>query len=386
MSTQNQNTNNGGNPNLAGKVAVVTGASKGIGAATAKRLAAAGAAVVVNYATSKADADKVVAEIVAQGGRAVAVQGDVSKRADATSIIEAAVEKFGRLDILVNNSGIYKLLPLADLKEEDFHRHFNVNVLGVLLTTQAALKHLPEGGSIVNISSGVTTIVPANSAVYTGTKGALDAITGVLSRELGPKKIRVNSVNPGVIQTEGTVTAGVIGSEFETWAVNNTPLGRIGQPDDIADIVVFLASDASPLAHTGEQLLATGGHALIHVPTRGTWTFFQRPGFRFPGAPVSDPAAKREKPAAQFRQVLECASPLALLRCASIFRQSGGGPPQSKSWRIFPCVSRLRSVLEHLSGALVLVYSELRVRLRSVEVIMNNLDAMDGCNSSALCV
>jgi 3-oxoacyl-[acyl-carrier protein] reductase len=258
MSTQNQNTNNGGNPNLAGKVAVVTGASKGIGAATAKRLAAAGAAVVVNYATSKADADKVVAEIVAQGGRAVAVQGDVSKRADATSIIEAAVEKFGRLDILVNNSGIYKLLPLADLKEEDFHRHFNVNVLGVLLTTQAALKHLPEGGSIVNISSGVTTIVPANSAIYTGTKGALDAITGVLSRELGPKKIRVNSVNPGVIQTEGTVTAGVIGSEFETWAVNNTPLGRIGQPDDIADIVVFLASDASRWL-TGEQLLATGG-------------------------------------------------------------------------------------------------------------------------------
>lgn len=258
MSTQNQSTNNGGNPNLAGKVAVVTGASKGIGAATAKRLAAAGAAVVVNYATSKADADKVVAEIVAQGGRAVAVQGDVSKRADATSIIEAAVEKFGRLDILVNNSGIYKLLPLADLKEEDFHRHFNVNVLGVLLTTQAALKHLPEGGSIVNISSGVTTIVPANSAIYTGTKGALDAITGVLSRELGPKKIRVNSVNPGVIQTEGTVTAGVIGSEFETWAVNNTPLGRIGQPDDIADIVVFLASDASRWL-TGEQLLATGG-------------------------------------------------------------------------------------------------------------------------------
>jgi 3-oxoacyl-[acyl-carrier protein] reductase len=258
MSTQNQSTNNGGNPNLAGKVAVVTGASKGIGAATAKRLAAAGAAVVVNYATSKADADKVVAEITAQGGRAVAVQGDVSKRADATSIIEAAVEKFGRLDILVNNSGIYKLLPLADLKEEDFHRHFNVNVLGVLLTTQAALKHLPEGGSIVNISSGVTTIVPANSAIYTGTKGALDAITGVLSRELGPKKIRVNSVNPGVIQTEGTVTAGVIGSEFETWAVNNTPLGRIGQPDDIADIVVFLASDASRWL-TGEQLLATGG-------------------------------------------------------------------------------------------------------------------------------
>jgi 3-oxoacyl-[acyl-carrier protein] reductase len=258
MSTQNQNTGSTSNPSLAGKVAVVTGASKGIGAATAKRLAAAGAAVVVNYATSKADADKVVAEIVAQGGRAVTVQGDVSKRADATAIIEAAVEKFGRLDILVNNSGVYKLLPLADLKEEDFHRHFNVNVLGVLLTTQAALKYLPEGGSIVNISSGVTTIVPANSAVYTGTKGALDAITGVLSRELGPKKIRVNSVNPGVIETEGTVTAGVIGSEFETWAVNNTPLGRIGQPNDIADVVVFLASDASRWL-TGEKLLATGG-------------------------------------------------------------------------------------------------------------------------------
>jgi 3-oxoacyl-[acyl-carrier protein] reductase len=258
MSTQNQNTSATTTNSLAGKVAVVTGASKGIGAATAKRLAAAGAAVVVNYATSKADADKVVAEIIAQGGRAVAVQGDVSKRADATAIIEAAVEKFGRLDILVNNSGVYKLLPLADLKEEDFHRHFNVNVLGVLLTTQAALKHLPEGGSIINISSGVTTIVPANSAVYTGTKGAVDAITGVLSRELGPRKIRVNSVNPGVIETEGTVSAGVIGSDFEKWAVNNTPLGRIGQPDDIADVVVFLASDASRWL-TGEKLLATGG-------------------------------------------------------------------------------------------------------------------------------
>jgi 3-oxoacyl-[acyl-carrier protein] reductase len=258
MSTQNQNTSATTTNSLAGKVAVVTGASKGIGAATARRLAAAGAAVVVNYATSKADADKVVSDIVAQGGRAVAVQGDVSKRADATAIIEAAVQNFGRLDIVVNNSGVYKLLPLADLKEEDFHRHFNVNVLGVLLTTQAALKYLQEGGSVINISSGVTTIVPANSAVYTGTKGAVDAITGVLSRELGPRKIRVNSVNPGYIQTEGTATAGFVGSDFEKWALSITPLGRIGQPDDIADVVVFLASDASRWL-TGEQLLATGG-------------------------------------------------------------------------------------------------------------------------------
>lgn len=246
------------NKNLTGKVAVVTGASKGIGAAIAKHLAAEGASVVVNYATSKTGADKVVTEITAQGGKAVAVQGDVSKATDAKGIIGAAIQSFGHLDILVNNSGIYNLGPIGEVTEEEFHRHFNTNVLGPILTIQAALNYLPEGGSIINIGSGVTRIVPANSVVYTGTKGALDAITGVLSRELGQRKIRVNSVNPGLVETEGTVSQGTIGTDFEDWFVGQTPLGRTGRPDDIADVVVFLASDASRWL-TGETLLASGG-------------------------------------------------------------------------------------------------------------------------------
>ena len=243
---------------LQSKVAVVTGASKGIGAAIAKALAANGAAVVVNYASSKEGADKVVAEITAAGGRAVAVGGDVSNSAQAAAIVDAAVAQYGRLDILVNNSGVYEMKPLEEISEEHFHKQFNVNVLGLLLVSQAAAKHMSEGASIINIGSVVSRITPPGSAVYTGTKGAVDAITGVLARELGPRKIRVNNVNPGMIETEGTHSAGFIGSDFEAWAVGQTPLGRIGQPDDIADVVAFLASDDARWL-TGEQLLAGGG-------------------------------------------------------------------------------------------------------------------------------
>jgi len=243
---------------LTGKVAVVTGASKGIGAAIAKSLAAEGAAVVVNYASSKAGADAVVAAITGAGGRAVAVGGDVSKKADAQGLIDAAVKRFGGLDILVNNSGVYEFVPLPEITEEHYHRLFNVNVLGLLLVTQAAAKHLREGGSIINIGSGVTRLTPATSAVYTGTKGAVDAITGVLARELGPRKIRVNSINPGIVETEGTVSGGFIGSDMEKAFVAQTPLGRSGQPRDIATIATFLASDDSAWL-TGELLLASGG-------------------------------------------------------------------------------------------------------------------------------
>ena len=243
---------------LTGKVAVVTGASKGIGAGIAKALAAEGAAVVVNYASSKAGADAVVDAIVSAGGKAVAVGGDVSKADDARGIIDAAIENFGRLDVLVNNSGVYQFAPIEEVTEELFHRTFNVNVLGLLLTTQAAVKHLGEGGSIINIGSVVSRITPPGSSIYTGTKGAVDAITGVLSRELGARKIRVNSINPGMVETEGSHSAGFIGSDFETGVVGQTPLGRVGQPSDIANVAVFLASDDSGWL-TGEQLLAGGG-------------------------------------------------------------------------------------------------------------------------------
>jgi 3-oxoacyl-[acyl-carrier protein] reductase len=243
---------------LAGKVAIVTGASKGIGAGIAKALATAGANVVVNYASSKDGADAVVAAISKAGGKAVAVAGDVSKAKDAQGIVDAAIKHFGRLDILVNNSGVYEFAPIEALTEEQFHRQFNINVLGLLLVTQAASKHLGEGGSIINIGSVVTRITPPGSAIYTGTKGAVDAITGVLSRELGPRKIRVNALNPGLVETEGTRTMGIAGSEMETSTVAQTPLGRIGQPQDIADIAVFLASDSSHWL-TGEQLYAGGG-------------------------------------------------------------------------------------------------------------------------------
>ena len=243
---------------LKGKVAVVTGASKGIGAAIAKALAAEGASVVVNYASSKAGADKVVSAITAAGGKAVAVGGDVSKAAEAQGIIAAAIKTYGRLDVLVNNSGVYEFAPLEAVTEDSFHRQFNVNVLGLLLTTQAAAKHLGEGASIINIGSAVSRITPPNSSVYTATKGAVDAITGVLARELGPKKIRVNSINPGIVETEGTHSAGFIGSDFEKGAIAQTPLGRIGQVGDIAALAVFLASADSGWL-TGDQLLASGG-------------------------------------------------------------------------------------------------------------------------------
>jgi len=243
---------------LAGKVAVVTGASKGIGAGIARSLGAEGASVVVNYASSKAGADSVVAFIEAAGGKAVAVSGDVSRPADARHIIDAAIEAYGRLDILVNNSGVYEFAPLSDITEESFHKQFNVNVLGLLLTTQAAAKHLGEGGSVINIGSAVSRITPPNSAVYTGTKAAIDGITGVLARELGSRKIRVNSINPGIVETEGTHAAGFIGSDFEKNAIAQASLGRTGQPADIAAVAVFLAGPDSGWL-TGEQILASGG-------------------------------------------------------------------------------------------------------------------------------
>jgi 3-oxoacyl-[acyl-carrier protein] reductase len=243
---------------LEGKVAVVTGASKGIGASIAKHLAAEGASVVVNYASSKDGAAKVVAEIARQGGQAIAVQGDVSKQADIDNLFSETKKKYGRLDILVNNAGVYEFAPLEAITEAQFHKIFNLNVLGLLLTTQTAVKHLGEGASIINVGSAASRMTPPTSAVYTATKGAVDAITGVLSRELGPKKIRVNSLNPGVVETEGAHSAGVMGSDFEKGAVAQTPLGRVGQPDDIGPIAVFLASDDSRWL-TGEQILASGG-------------------------------------------------------------------------------------------------------------------------------
>ena len=243
---------------LTGKVAVVTGASKGIGAAIAKALAAEGASVVVNYASSKTGADKTVDEIFKAGGQAVAVGGDVSKAAEAQGIIDAAIKHYGKLDILVNNSGVYGFGSLDDITEEDFHRMFNINVLGLLLVTQAAGKHLGEGGSIINIGSGVTRLMPPNGAVYAGTKGAVDTITGVLAKELGARKIRVNSINPGIVATEGTEAGGFTGTDFEQGLVAQTSLGRVGRPGDIASVAVFLASDDSSWI-TGERIVTGGG-------------------------------------------------------------------------------------------------------------------------------
>lgn len=243
---------------LQGKVAVVTGASKGIGAAIARALAAEGAAVVVNYASSKAGADVVVEAIGKAGGKAVAVHGDVSKPGEADALVAAAVKAFGRLDVLVNNAGVYDMKPLEAIDEEHYRRIFDVNVLGLLLATKAASPHLGEGSSVINISSVVSTLHPPGSAVYTGTKGAVDSITGVLANELGSRKIRVNAINPGLVETEGTHTAGFIGSDFEAGAVAQTPLGRLGQPDDIARVAVFLASDDSRWL-TGDNIIASGG-------------------------------------------------------------------------------------------------------------------------------
>jgi 3-oxoacyl-[acyl-carrier protein] reductase len=243
---------------LAGKVAVVTGASKGIGAGIAKALAREGASVIVNYASSRKAADAVVADIVRGGGKAVAVGGDVTKAGEARGIIAAAISNFGRLDILVNNSGVYEFAPIQEVTEEHFHRHFNINVLGLLLATQEAVKHMGEGSSIINIGSIVSRLPFPGSAVYSGTKGAVDAITGVLAQELGPKRIRVNGINPGFVETEGTVSQGIVGSDFEKAAIANTALGRAGRPDDIADVTVFLASNDSRWV-TGERIVASGG-------------------------------------------------------------------------------------------------------------------------------
>ncbi len=244
---------------LSGKVAVVTGASKGIGAGIAKGLAAEGAAVVVNYSSSKDGADRVVAEISSKGGRAIAVQGNVAKAADVEKVFGETKRAFGRLDILVNNAGVYNLLPLEQVTEEHFHQHFNVNVLGLLLAMREAAKFFgSDGGSVINIGSVVSDLTPPNSVVYTATKGAVDAVTRVLAKELGSRKIRVNSINPGVIETEGTHAAGVIGSDFEKQYIGRTPLGRTGQPSDIAPVAVFLASDESRWI-TGDTLAVSGG-------------------------------------------------------------------------------------------------------------------------------
>lgn len=244
---------------LAGKVAVVTGASKGIGAAIAKHLAAEGAAVIVNYASSKTGADKVVAEITSSGGQAVAVQSDVAKKADIDRLFAETKKAFGRLDILVNNAGIYEFSPLDGITEEHFHKQFNLNVLGLVLASQAAVGLFDSaGGSIVNISSIVSTLAFPNAAVYSGTKGAVDAITRSLATELGPRNIRVNAIRPGMVETEGTHAAGIEESEMQKQVLAGTPLGRLGKPDDIASAAVFLASAGSSWI-TGETLIIAGG-------------------------------------------------------------------------------------------------------------------------------
>ena len=245
---------------LTGKVAIVTGASKGIGAGIAKELAAQGAAVVVNYASSREGADKTVAEIGQAGGKAVAVQGDVSKKADIVKLFAETQKTFGRLDVLVNNAGLYAFAPLEEVTEESFNKHFNLNVLGLLLTTQEAVKHFGEkGGVVINISSVVATLGIPGSVVYNATKGAVNTITKTLARELGPKKIRVVGVGPGLVETEGTSGAGFMDSDFHKKLVEETPVGRTGQPKDIAGIVAFLASDDAAWI-SAETYYVSGGH------------------------------------------------------------------------------------------------------------------------------
>jgi 3-oxoacyl-[acyl-carrier protein] reductase len=245
--------------NLAGQVAVVTGASKGIGAAIAEQLAAAGAAVVVNYAKSRAGAEAVVQRIAKAGGKAVAVQADVSKVDDIRRLFAETKKAYDKLNILVNNAGIYEFAPLEEITAEHFHKQFDLNVLGLLLTTQEAVKHFGSaGGSVINLSSVAVTLAPPNAAVYSGTKAAITAITRSLAKELGPRNIRVNAVGPGVIETEGLHATGISGSDFERQAQAQTPLGRIGQPRDIAPAVAFLASPESSFI-TGETLYVTGG-------------------------------------------------------------------------------------------------------------------------------
>jgi 3-oxoacyl-[acyl-carrier protein] reductase len=244
---------------LAGKVAIVTGASKGIGASIAKRLGADGAAVVVNYASSKDGADKVVKEITEAGGKAVAVQGDVSRSTDVQRIFDESKKAFGPVDVLVNNAGVYHFQDVDSISEDQFHRQFNTNVLGIILTVQEAAKQFgPEGGSVINIGSVVSRKTVPNSAVYTATKHAVDGLTKTLALELGPRKIRVNSINPGGVDTEGVRDMGIIGSDFHKKIIEDTPLGRFGEPDDIAPVASFLASDDSAWI-TGEILGVSGG-------------------------------------------------------------------------------------------------------------------------------
>jgi 3-oxoacyl-[acyl-carrier protein] reductase len=245
---------------LAGKVAVVTGASKGIGAAIAENMAAEGAAVIVNYSSSKAGADAVVERITKTDGRAVAVQADVSKPEDIKRLFAEAKKAFGKIDILVNNAGSYEFAPLEAITPEHFHKMYNLNVLGLLLATQEAAKYFgADGGSVVNISSVVATLAPPNAAAYSGTKAAVNAITRSLAQELGPRKIRVNAINPGMVETEGVHSAGLHGSDFQKGVIAQTPLGRIGQPQDIAPAAVFLASQDSSWI-TGETLYISGGN------------------------------------------------------------------------------------------------------------------------------
>ena len=243
---------------LRGQVALITGGSKRIGRSIALRLASDGADIIINYDSSKSEADSLVAELKDQGRRALAVQADVSHRADVQKLFTAAENEFGRLDILVNNSGAYEFSPIESFTEQQFHKMFDINVLGLLLTTQAAVPHLGEGATVINIGSVVSSLTPPGSAVYTGTKGAVDAISGVLAKELGARKIRVNSINPGMVETEGTHAAGFIGSDFEKGAVAQTPLGRIGQVDDIASVATFLASNDAQWI-TGELVRVGGG-------------------------------------------------------------------------------------------------------------------------------
>jgi 3-oxoacyl-[acyl-carrier protein] reductase len=245
---------------LQGKVAVVTGASKGIGAGIARALGEAGASVVVNYASDKTGAEKAVADIKARGGKAIAVQGDVSKAPDVKRLFDETRKAFGKLDVLVNNAGVYKFAPIEETSEAEYQRQFGTNVLGPLLATREALPLFgSEGGSVINISSIVSRMGLPGSAIYAGTKGALDTITQVLASELGPRKIRVNSINPGVVESEGTHAAGVIGSDLQKTVEASAPLGRIGQPEDVAKVAVFLASDDSGWL-TGERISASGGH------------------------------------------------------------------------------------------------------------------------------
>ena len=245
---------------LKGKVAVVTGASKGIGAAIAKSLGAAGAAVTVNYASGRDGAERVVAAIKADGGKAIAVQADVAKAADVRHLFAETKKAFGRLDVLVNNAGIYRFQPLDDITEDEFHSLFNTNVLGTILATKEAAKHFgASGGSVINISSVASEEAVPTASVYSATKGAVDAVTRVLAAELGPRKIRVNAIAPGGVETEGTHSAGVMGSDFEKQMIARTALGRLGQPDDVARVAVFLASDDAAWL-TGERLAASGGY------------------------------------------------------------------------------------------------------------------------------